>query len=141
MGDRRKPRIDVAAGVLLDREGNVLITRRPEGADLAGWWEFPGGKIEIGESPLQGLIRELDEELGIVVHAVAALVTYEFEYPERVVNLHALQVTDYTGQPSGKEGQPLQWAPISELMSRGLLPADEPIVAALQQIVSSNSTL
>lgn len=140
MVDRRKPRIAVAAGVLLDHDGRALVTRRPEGADLAGWWEFPGGKIEAGEAPLQGLIRELDEELGIEVRSASALVTCEHEYPERVVKLHAWQVTDYTGQPSGREGQPLQWVPIPQLMSYGLLPADKPIVAALQQIISSNLT-
>jgi 8-oxo-dGTP diphosphatase len=140
MLDRRKSRIAVAAGVLLDQDGRALITRRPEGTDLAGWWEFPGGKIEAGEEPLQGLIRELDEELGIVVRSASALVTCDYEYPEYVVNLHAWQVTDYAGQPSGREGQPLEWVAISELMSYGLLPADEPIVAALQQIISSNST-
>jgi 8-oxo-dGTP diphosphatase len=141
MIDRRKSRIAVAAGVLLDQDGRALVTCRPEGTDLAGWWEFPGGKIEAGEKPLQGLIRELDEELGIVVRSAEALVTCEYEYPEHVVNLHAWQVMDYAGQPSGREGQPLQWVPILELMSYGLLPADKPIVAALQQMISSNSTL
>jgi 8-oxo-dGTP diphosphatase len=141
MGRSRKSGIDVAAGVLLDTDGRALVTRRPEGADQAGWWEFPGGKIEPGETPLQGLVRELDEELGIAVESASALLTCEHEYPERLVKLHVWRVTRYTGQPSGREGQPLQWVPVAELMDRGLLPADEPIVAALQQIVSSNSTL
>ena len=141
MKDGGKPRIAVAAGVLLDEQGRALLTRRPEDADLAGWWEFPGGKIEVGETPLQGLIRELDEELGISVRSASSLITFEYEYPERIVDLYAWQVTEYTGQPSGREGQPLQWVLIPDLMVRGLLPADEPIVTALQQIVSSNSTL
>jgi 8-oxo-dGTP diphosphatase len=141
MAERGKPRIAVAAGVLLDHEGRALVTRRPAGGDQAGWWEFPGGKIETGETPLQGLIRELDEELGIAVRSALTLVTYAHEYPERIVDLHAWRVTEYAGQPTGREGQPLEWLPVADLMAHGLLPADAPIVAALQQIVSSNSTL
>jgi 8-oxo-dGTP diphosphatase len=139
--DRRKSRIAVAAGVLLDNDGRALITRRPEGADHAGWWEFPGGKIERGETPLQGLIREFDEELGISVHAVSPLVDFAHEYPERIVDLHVWRITDYSGQPTGREGQRLAWVSIPDLMVSGLLPADQPIVTLLQQIDNSNSTL
>jgi 8-oxo-dGTP diphosphatase len=100
MAERGKSRIAVAAGVLLDHEGRALVTRRPAGGDQAGWWEFPGGKIETGETPLQGLIRELDEELGIAVRSALTLVTYAHEYPERIV---AGRCTDRRGASANSQ--------------------------------------
>jgi 8-oxo-dGTP diphosphatase len=135
-----KPGISVAAGVLLDRDGRALIAQRPGGAHQEGWWEFPGGKIRADETPLQGLVRELSEEIGIEVRSADELLTYDHEYPDRIVRLHVWRVTDYAGRPSGMENQPLRWVAIGDLMVEDLLPADEPIVAALQQMVSSNST-
>jgi 8-oxo-dGTP diphosphatase len=133
--------IDVAAGVLFDAQHRVLITQRPAGKHQAGWWEFPGGKVRSIETPRQALERELLEELGIEVRRAAVLVTYSHDYPDRTVNLHVWEVTEFSGQPTGLEGQPLQWTAVPELMDAGLLPADLPIVERLQQIVSSKSTL
>jgi 8-oxo-dGTP diphosphatase len=143
--------VSVAAGVLVDYAGRVLVARRPEGSDQAGWWEFPGGKLRPGEVPLEGLVRELGEELGIGVQSASALMTYDHEYPDRVVRLHIWRVEKYSGRPAGMEGQSLRWTAVSNLMDGGLLPADRPIVDALQplvdqpkidqQIVSSKSTL
>jgi 8-oxo-dGTP diphosphatase len=132
---------EVAVGVLTDDEGRVLIAQRPDGSHQAGWWEFPGGKIQKTETPLQGLIRELGEELGIAVRSTAALLAFTHEYPEQIVNLHVWRVTEYDGQPVGREGQPLRWVPVANLMAENLLPADEPIATALQQIASSKSTV
>lgn len=126
-----KPQIDVAAGILSDGTGRVLIAQRPEGAHQGGWWEFPGGKLRRGENPLEGLIRELREELGIEVRAARPLLAYRHEYPERVVDLHVWRVTEFSGEPVGLEGQPLRWVPIAELATVGLLPGDQPIIAAL----------
>lgn len=125
------PEIDVAAGVLRDLEGRVLITRRPDGTHLGGWWEFPGGKLADGESPADGLGRELAEELGIAVLRAEALIRYQHCYPERRVNLHVWLVHDYDGQPTGVEGQAIRWVKVDELNEAGLLPADRPIVNAL----------
>jgi len=132
---------DVAVGVLADEAGRALIAQRPGGSHQAGWWEFPGGKIHETETPLQGLIRELREELGIVVRSAVALLTFTHEYPEQIVRLHVWRVIEYDGRPTGREGQPLRWVPVADLMVERLLPADEPIVTALQQIASSKSTL
>lgn len=126
-----KPEIEVAAGILTDTSGRTLIARRPEGAHQAGWWEFPGGKLHGTESPLEGLTRELREELGIEVRRAEPLMSYRHEYPERLVCLHVWRVTDFTGAPTGLEGQALRWSPVDELMESGLLPADLPIVEAL----------
>ena len=133
--------IDVAAGVLLDAQSRVLIAQRPAGKYQAGWWEFPGGKICSAESPRQALARELHEELGIKVQQARSLLTYTHVYPERAVTLHIWQVTEFDGEPTGLEDQPLRWIPVSELRDAGLLPADLPVIEVLQQMVSLNSTL
>lgn len=124
-------RIQVAAGVLSDRHGRVLITRRAPGSHQGGAWEFPGGKLGPGESPREALERELAEELGIRVQKAACLITVEHDYPDRSVRLHVFQVTRWVGEPRGLENQPLNWLPPQELMGTGLLPADEPIVKLL----------
>ena len=111
--------------------GNILIAQRPEGARLAGWWEFPGGKIESGENPLQALIRELDEELGITVRQAQPLMDFQYRYPERVIELHVWRVQHYDGKPAGREGQSLRWVEKSALADAGLLPADLPVIDVL----------
>jgi 8-oxo-dGTP diphosphatase len=121
----------VAAGVLRDGSGRVLIAQRPEGKHAAGFWEFPGGKIQSGESPLQALCRELAEEIGVQVTAASPLMTFRHSYPERVVELHVFEVSQYSGRAQGLEGQSLRWVAVDELGTAGLLEADEPIAAAL----------
>ena len=130
----RKLSINVAAGILTDDLGRVLIAQRPAGTHQAGWWEFPGGKINASESAYEGLVRELAEEIGVTVNAAQELLTYTHEYPERFVTLHVFNVTDYSGRPTGVEGQALRWEPVSSLMQAGLLPADLPIVDALRKM-------
>ena len=131
MAEPERPQIDVAVGILVDHEDRVLIAQRPEGTHQGGWWEFPGGKLQCGETPLEGLTRELREELGIEVRSAQPLLAYRHEYPERIVDLHVWRVTEFTGEPIGVEGQPLRWVSIAELATVGLLPGDEPIRVAL----------
>lgn len=125
--------IAVAAGILKDAQGRVLIARRPPGGDIGGFWEFPGGKLDPGERPEQALQRELLEELGIAVEAAVPFMTYRHEYPGRTVELNVFLVERYSGEPRGVEGQPLRWVPVSELAAADLLPADQPIAAALSR--------
>ncbi len=125
--------INVAVGVLIDDLGRVLIAQRPAGTFQAGWWEFPGGKINPSESSYDGLVRELTEEIGITVHAASELLTNTHEYPERIVMLHVFVVQEYSGRPAGIEGQALRWEPVASLPEIELLPADLPIVEALRQ--------
>lgn len=120
--------IHVAAGVLRDAQGRILIAQRPPTAPLAGAWEFPGGKIGAAESPLQALVRELDEELKVQVRYVRHLVRYSHTDQGRRINLYVWRVLDWLGEPCGAEGQVLRWLPVGELMVEGLLPADEHIV-------------
>jgi 8-oxo-dGTP diphosphatase len=126
--------IVVAAGILRDSLGRILIAQRPAGGHVGGFWEFPGGKLHPGELPAKALERELHEELGISVEAVVPFLTYRHEYPERIVELHVFLVERYTGQPHGVEGQPLRWVAVAELPAADLLEADQPIAAALNRL-------
>jgi len=121
----------VAAGVLQDDQGRVLVAQRPAGKAQAGAWEFPGGKVAAGETPLQGLVRELAEELGVAVCLARHLVRYSHDYPDKRVHLYIWKVLLWHGQPTGVEGQPLAWLNTRDLMAHGLLPADERIVELL----------
>lgn len=117
----------------MDAQGRVLIAERPPGKHLAGRWEFPGGKLEPGEERRAGLARELREELGIVITGTPRpLIRLEHSYPDKHVHLDIFVVRRYRGEAHGREGQALRWVSLDELQSVELLPADGPIVAALQ---------
>lgn len=126
-----RPRIEVVAGILRDAGGRVLIAQRRPGQHGAGCWEFPGGKRAPGEAATVALGRELDEELGIRVDAAESFLALEHDYPDRRVVLEFFLVTRFRGEPVAREGQPLRWVAVGELAGAGLLPADEPVVAAL----------
>ena len=102
-------RIHVAVGVLIDSKGCVLLTRRLIGTHLAGYWEFPGGKVEAGESVQAALARELEEELGTRIGETVPMMTVSHDYGEKQVLLDVQQVKDWNGEPHGAEGQPLAW--------------------------------
>lgn len=124
--------VHVVAGALIDPQGRVLIAQRPAGKHLAGGWEFPGGKLEPGEERRIGLARELREELGVTIGVPRPLVRVRHAYPSRDILLDMWVVKNFTGEPQGLDGQALRWCPQEELGSANLLPADEPIVAALR---------
>ena len=122
----------VAAGILRNEGGQVLITERTEAGPFYGLWEFPGGKIHAGEAATVALKRELLEELGIEVTAVEPFMNLTHEYPDRTVELEFFDVTEWSGVPAGLEGQQIRWVNISDLNPDELLPADAPIVELLQ---------
>lgn len=124
--------VDVAAAVLMRNDGTVLLASRPEGKGWAGWWEFPGGKIEVGESPTEALRRELDEELGIQVETAYPWLVRTFAYPEKTVKLHFFIVRAWAGNPEGREGQQLSWQNPFNLTVSPMLPANAPILNALK---------
>lgn len=125
--------IDVAVGVLLRPDGTVLLGNRPADKPWPGWWELPGGKLEPGESVLQALTRELQEEIGITVTQATPWVTYVHEYPTTTVRLAFCRVTEWTGEPQGLEGQLLRWVPIKTAQDvPQLLPATYPPLRWLQ---------
>ena len=101
--------VDVAVGVLLDAQGSFLLTSRPEGKVYAGYWEFPGGKLEAGESVEEALRRELHEELGITIGAVQPWKTEMHDYPHALVRLHFCKVFEWTGVFEMREQQSMAW--------------------------------
>ncbi|SDY63560.1 8-oxo-dGTP diphosphatase [Lysobacter sp. yr284] len=126
-------RIEVVAGVVRDARGRVLLTRRTEGRDLAGLWEFPGGKREPGETAEAALSRELHEELGIDAEIGAELIRVPQIYPDKRLVLDVRHVRAWRGSARGREGQALAWVPPHKLASYAMPPADRPVVAALEQ--------
>lgn len=125
--------IHVVAGVIRDAKGRVLLARRTEGRDLAGLWEFPGGKREHDETPEAALIRELREELGIEASVGAPLIRVPQRYPDKRLVLDVRLVDAWSGRARGREGQALAWVPMDKLASYAMPPADRPVVAALLQ--------
>lgn len=123
--------ISVVAGALYDEAGRILIAQRPPGKVLAGRWEFPGGKVHDGEDARAALMRELREELGVVVLAAEPLMRYPVESPGRVIWLDMWVVTEWRGLPRGLDGQALKWVEPDRLPAEDILEADRPIVAAL----------
>jgi 8-oxo-dGTP diphosphatase len=125
--------IHVVAGVLRDTRGRILLARRTEGRDLAGAWEFPGGKVEPGESPAKALHRELHEELGIEIGTIEPLICVPQRYANKSIVLDVYTVLSYAGKPKGCEKQALAWSPLEKLVSYPMPSADKPVVAALIQ--------
>jgi 8-oxo-dGTP diphosphatase len=126
----REP-LHVLVGLIGDARGRWLVNQRRPGTDLAGFWEFPGGKRHANETPFAALRRELDEELGIDVLAAESWLELVHDYPDKRVLLDVWRVLDYRGEVSAREGQALDWVAAARLAALPLLPADLPIVAAL----------
>ena len=103
-----KETLVVAVGIVVDAQGRLLVGERPAEKDYAGQWEFPGGKLEPGESVFDALVREFREELNLQVDSADALFSCEHAYPDRQVELHFWRVTEYQGEAEGLEGQSLR---------------------------------
>jgi 8-oxo-dGTP diphosphatase len=126
--------LHVSAAALIDIDGRVLLTQRPEGKSMSGLWEFPGGKIEDGETPEQALIRELHEELGINTWSscLAPLTFASHTYDDFHILMPLFACRKWEGIPHGKEGQNLKWVRPNQLRDYPMPPADEPIVPILR---------
>ncbi|MDK3017907.1 8-oxo-dGTP diphosphatase MutT [Pseudodonghicola flavimaris] len=124
----------VSAVALIDPEGRVLLAQRPEGKSMAGLWEFPGGKVEAGESPEVALIRELQEELGIDTWAscLAPLTFASHSYDEFHLLMPLFACRKWDGIPQAREGQVLKWVQAADLRDYPMPPADVPLIPILR---------
>ncbi|PZO65294.1 MAG: 8-oxo-dGTP diphosphatase MutT [Paracoccus denitrificans] len=124
----------VSAVALIDPDGRVLLAQRPEGKSLAGLWEFPGGKVDPGETPETALIRELDEELGIQTwtSCLAPLTFASHSYPEFHLLMPLFACRRWDGIPQGREGQRLAWVRPEKLADYPMPPADLPLIPILR---------
>jgi 8-oxo-dGTP diphosphatase len=121
----------VVAAALYDGDGRVLIAERPAGKHMAGRWEFPGGKVNAGESEAEALARELREELGVTIIASRPFMRLAHSYADRDVELSMWIVEDFQGEPQSLDRQRLKWVPPARLMEEDILEADRPFVTAL----------
>ena len=124
-------RVHVAAAVILDEQGRVLISRRPGHVHQGGLWEFPGGKLEPGETAADALRRETHEELGITVQAARPLIRVVHDYPDKSVLLDVWRVEDFAGKPVGCEGQAIKWVVAGDLGGYPFPSANVPIIKAV----------
>lgn len=125
------PHLLVSAGILFNEKGEFLLASRPQGKAYAGYWEFPGGKIEQGETALAALIRELQEEMGITVTQSYPWLQQNFTYPHAHVTLFFFQITAWQGDIMAKEQQQFTWQTVHHLTAQPILPANGPILRAL----------
>jgi len=129
--------ITVSAVVMVDVDGRILIAQRPEGKNMAGLWEFPGGKIEPGETPERALIRELNEELGIdtTESCLAAFTFASHRYDDFHLLMPVFLCRKWDGFVTPQEGQVLKWVKISELKNYPMPPADKPLLAMIRDFL------
>lgn len=127
----------VSAVIMVDVDGRVLLAQRPEGKSMAGLWEFPGGKVEDGETPERALIRELQEELGIdITEACLAPFTFaSHTYEDFHLLMPCFLCRRWDGVVRGAEGQALKWVRINDLKNYPMPPADEPLIAMIRDFI------
>ena len=131
-GQAERAVVDVAVGVLLQDDDSFLLTSRPEGKVYAGYWEFPGGKLEVGETVEQALRRELQEELGIVIGPAKVWKTQMVDYPHALVRLHFCKVWDWQGELQMREAQSHAWQTLPVAV-QPVLPGTVPVLAWLAE--------
>ena len=132
LGGTERPMIDVAVGILIRDDGQFLLTSRPAGKAYAGYWEFPGGKVEAGESVQQALMRELFEELGVRIEQAQLWRSSVVDYPHALVQLHFCKVFSWTGRLLMRESQQYAWEQVPVAV-QPVLPGTLPVLDWLRQ--------
>ena len=131
-----KPHVHVTAGLIWRQDGCLLITRRPEGRHLSGYWEFPGGKQEGHESLEDCIAREIKEELGLKIKVARHLLSVPYEYETRQITLHVFNCFSVEGQPQSLEGQEIRWIRLDEFSRYVFPPADRQVIEFLMHSAS-----
>lgn len=119
---------------ILQRDNKVLVAQRPEGKPYSGYWEFPGGKIEPHELGVEALKRELHEELGIEIKSAKYWFDHQHDYPDKTVLLEMWLVTEFSGEPHGKENQAIRWVTMSEMLALRLLEGNWPLLDKIKTL-------
>lgn len=127
-------KLQIAVGIIRNQKHEIFITQRAADAHMANKLEFPGGKIEAGETPDQAVIRELQEEVGITPERFSLFEKLEYQFPDRHITLWFWLVESWEGEPWGKEGQPGQWIALANLNAEDFPPANEPVIARLKRL-------
>lgn len=128
--------LDVVAAII-EQHGKILLAQRPATGDQAGLWEFPGGKVETGETQPQALARELEEELGIIATVGEYIASHQREVSGRLINLHAWHVVDYRGNVHALSHSELVWCPPAQAFNWRLAPADVPLLEAFMALYAA----
>ncbi|WP_368300193.1 8-oxo-dGTP diphosphatase MutT [Kluyvera sichuanensis] len=123
--------LQISVGIIRNTAGEIYITQRAADAHMAHKWEFPGGKIEAGETPQDAVIRELQEEVGISATSLHQFDKLEYQFPDRHITLWFWLVDGWEGEPWGKEGQPGRWVAQQELVAEEFPPANAPVIEKL----------
>lgn len=132
--------MNVAVGLVFNKERKILINRRPEGKTFAGYWEFPGGKIEAGETAVEALIREFFEETGLQLLKPTHFMALSYQMQEKEIHLHVFQCFEYQGEPQCLEGQAeMCWVSVAEINDYQFPEANQAIIERLLQIKLSNN--
>ena len=125
----------VAIGILINSQKQVLVEQRPAHLSYGGYWAFPGGKVEKNENIAEALHREMLEEIGITVESAEPLIQLQFQYPDKIVDLHTWKIIKYSGIPSGCENQLVRWVDKNELSQLRFLPPNKKIVEAVMELI------
>ena len=123
--------LQISVGIIRNADGEIYITQRAADSHMAHKWEFPGGKIEAGETPEEAVIRELQEEVGIAATSLHQFDKLEYQFPDRHITLWVWMVDGWEGEPWGKEGQPGRWVAQRDLVADEFPPANVPVIEKL----------
>jgi 8-oxo-dGTP diphosphatase len=129
---RKRDTVAIAAGIIVDGRGRILVARRLPGSHLEGLWEFPGGKVRPGESAEAAVRREVEEEVGLAVEETVFLHRQQFRYPDRAVEIDFFLARRFSGEPTPRQGQELAWVAPAELDCYPMPPANAAVIAMLR---------